>query len=149
MDIKIEYLKEEHLPFIEEIDNTCPHKPWSSVNELKKELENPIASYFVAVVDGKPVGYGGYWWVMFEAEITNIATHKDYRKMGIATKIIEKMVEKCAETSTSLLHLEVRESNESAINLYKKMGFVQDGFRKNYYNNKEHAILMTKEIEID
>ena len=146
--ITIEYLKAEHLPFIEEIDNTCPHKPWSP-SEFKKELENPIASYFVAVKDGKPVGYGGFWWVMFEAEITNIAVHKDFRKMGIATMIIEKMVEKCAQTSTSLLHLEVRESNESAINLYKKMGFVQDGFRKKYYNNTENAILMTKEIKID
>lgn len=146
--ITIEYLKAEHLPFIEEIDSTCPHKPWSPA-EFKKELENPIASYFVAVKDDKPVGYGGFWWVMFEAEITNIAVHKDFRKMGIATMIIEKMVEKCAQTSTSLLHLEVRESNESAINLYKKMGFVQDGFRKNYYNNTENAILMTKEIKID
>ena len=86
---------------------------------------------------------------MFEAEITNIAVHKDYRRMGIASKIIEKMVEKCAQTSTSLLHLEVRESNENAINLYTKMGFVQDGFRKNYYKNNENAILMTKEIKID
>lgn len=146
--ITIEYLKAEHLPFIAEIDSTCPHKPWSP-EEFKKELENPIANYFVALKDGKPVGYGGYWWVMFEAEITNIAVHKDFRKMGIATKLIEKMVEKCAKTSTSLLHLEVRESNESAINLYKKMGFVQDGFRKNYYNNTENAILMTKEIKID
>ena len=146
--ITIEYLKEEHLPFIEEIDLTCPHKPWSP-QEFKKELENPVASYFVAKLDDKVVGYGGYWWVMFEAEITNIAVHKDYRRMGIASKIIEKMVEKCAQTSTSLLHLEVRESNENAINLYTKMGFVQDGFRKNYYKNNENAILMTKEIKID
>ena len=146
--ITIEYLKEEHLPFIEEIDLTCPHKPWSPA-EFKKELENPIASYFVAKIDDRVVGYGGFWWVMFEAEITNIAIHKDYRRMGIASKIIDKMVEKCKDTSTSLLHLEVRESNEGAINLYKKMGFVQDGFRKNYYNNKENAILMTKEIKID
>lgn len=145
MDIEITYLKKEHLPFIEEIDNLCFHKPWS-ITEFEKEIENPIATYYVAVVNNKVVGYGGFWWVMFEAEITNIAVHPDFRKQGIAMKILQAMIKKCLETSTTLLHLEVRESNAPALSLYNKLGFKQDGLRKGYYSDGENAVLMTKEI---
>ena len=146
MDIQIVYLKKEHLDDIEEIDNLCFHKPWS-ITEFEKELENPIATYYVALCNNKVVGYGGFWWVMFEAEITNIAVHPDFRKQGIAQKILTAMEQKCKETSTTLIHLEVRESNTPARKLYEKVGFIQDGLRKGYYSDGENAVLMTKEIE--
>ena len=148
MNIEIEYLKPQHLTYIDEIDKLCFHKPWS-IDEFKKELENPIASYFVALCNEKVVAYGGFWWVMFEAEITNIAVHPDFRRNKIASRILDKMIEKCRETGTSKLHLEVREDNEKAISLYEKYGFKAVGLRKNYYSDNENAILMTKEIKLN
>ncbi len=145
---QIEIVKMErcHLDAIDEIDKTCFSNPWS-MKSLETELENPIANYFVALCDGKVAGYGGYWWVFFEGEITNIAVHEKFRRKGIASKILEAMIDKCIETDTSAIHLEVRVSNESAISLYKKFGFKEDGIRPKYYDNKEDALLMTKEIE--
>ena len=144
--IKIVPMEKCHLAAIDEIDKTCFSNPWS-LKSLETELENPIANYFVAIIDGKVAGYGGYWWVFFEGEITNIAVHEKYRRKGIASKILEAMIKKCIETDTSAIHLEVRVSNESAISLYRKFGFKEDGIRPKYYDNNEDALLMTKEIE--
>ena len=139
-------MKKCHLEAIDEIDKTCFSSPWS-MKSLETELNNPVANYFVALADGKVVGYGGYWWVFFEGEITNIAVHADYRRCGIASKIMDAMIEKCINTDTTALHLEVRVSNLNAIALYKKYGFTEDGIRPKYYDNKEDALLMTKEIK--
>ncbi len=138
-------MQESHLSEIDEIDKTCFSNPWS-LKSLQTELENPIANYYVALCDKKVVGYGGYWWVFFEGEITNIAVHKNYRRKGIASRILEAMIKNCVETDTTAIHLEVRVSNENAIALYKKFGFKEDGIRPKYYDNKEDALLMTKEI---
>ena len=143
--IQIVKMEKAHLEAIDEIDKTCFSNPWS-MKSLETELENPIANYFVATLNDKVVGYGGYWWVFFEGEITNIAVHGKYRRMGIASKILEAMIERCIETDTTAIHLEVRVSNENAIALYKKFGFREDGIRPKYYDNKEDALLMTKEI---
>ena len=51
---------------------------WSK-DAFKKELNNEVARYLVAKLDGKVVGYVGIWFVMDEGHITNVAVHSDYR----------------------------------------------------------------------
>ena len=55
------------------------------------------------------------------------------------------------DNSVESIQLEVRESNLRAINLYKSVGFTEDGIRKNYYpllntSKRENAILMSKSV---
>ena len=58
------------------------------------------------------------------------------------------MIDNAKEKKCKLIHLEVNENNLSAIKLYEKYNFKQDGLRKNYYNNgTENAILMTLNIK--
>lgn len=145
MDIKIVKLEEKHLPDLKGIDALSFSSPWSP-EEFKKELTNAIAHYFVAECDGKAVGYGGYWWTFDEAQITNIAVHPSFRRLGIAQKIIDAMVNSCDDGFVKTITLEVRESNMPARTLYEKMGFKIVGKRPKYYDRTEDAVLMTKEI---
>ena len=147
MTYKLEALSEKHLDGINEIDKFSFSRPWSA-ESFKSELTNPLAVYWVAVDDNDNViGYGGYWWIFDEANITNIAVHPDYRQKGIASAILKAMCDKCSVTDVLTLNLEVRVSNTPAQSLYKKFGFKEVGVRPKYYDNKEDAILMTKEIE--
>ena len=76
----------------------------------------------------------------------NLAVHPEYRKQGIGTELICQLVEKLKKNGSHSLMLEVRASNESAISVYHKLGFVEVGRRKNYYRNpKEDALILRKE----
>lgn len=73
-------------------------------------------------------------------EILAIATVEEYRNKGIAQELLDKI-------KTKDIFLEVRESNEKAINFYKKNDFKQISIRKGYYSDPtEDAIIMKMEV---
>ncbi len=144
--IKIEKLEEKHLDEIVAIEESCFSIPWSKT-AFQGELLNSNAFYFVATLDGKVVGYGGFWYIINEGHITNIAVHEDYRNQKIATQIVDAMIAQGKELIMIGLTLEVRVSNEGAIKFYEGKGFVEEGRRKNYYENKEDALIMWLNFE--
>ena len=143
----IEYLKMDatHVAQIAELEKICFSDPWS-LNSVTYELTNPLSTWFVAADGDKVVGYIGSQSVMDEADIMNVAVSPEYRRKGIAQGLIDTLVKALQEKGVVCLFLEVRASNESAINLYDKNGFLQVGRRKNYYHNpKEDALILRKE----
>ena len=79
----------------------------------------------------------------------NIAVHPDYRNQGVATGLIVGLIEELRKRGSHCLTLEVRASNETAIRLYRTLGFQEAGRRRNYYRNpREDALILRKEWEI-
>ena len=70
-----------------------------------------------------------------EAEIYTLATHPDYRRQGVASQLIEKLIVECLAQSVERIHLEVNETNFSAIEFYKEAGFTAYGRREKYYTS--------------
>ena len=65
--------------------------------------------------------------------------------MGIAEALMKEMEKRGMSKNVVTYFLEVRKSNEAAVNLYKKMGYVQIGVRKNFYEKPvEDALVMSK-----
>jgi len=90
------------------------------------------------------VGFAGFWLLVGEAHIINIAVREQYRQQGIGELLLISVIELTTELNASAITLEVRASNTTAQNLYRKYGFVEVGMRRGYYSdNKEDAILMT------
>jgi [ribosomal protein S18]-alanine N-acetyltransferase len=80
-----------------------------------------------------------------EWEIENIVVGKEFRRFGIATALLQAMFEAAKRADNPALHLEVRESNLAARQLYAKHGFHEIGKRPNYYGDPpEDAILYTR-----
>lgn len=124
------------------IENQCFSTPWSE-NSLREFVNTESSYVLTALVDDKTVGYIGMYHSFGEGDITNVAVMKDYRNLGIAKKLISELIALSRESGISVLRLEVRQSNISAISLYKKFGFFEVGIRKNYYSHpKENAVLM-------
>ena len=74
-----------------------------------------------------------------------MAVTRDRQKEGIGYFLVDSMLMLAAARGIHIVHLEVRESNGSARRLYQRLGFKEDGFRKNYYTEPvENAVLMTK-----
>ena len=77
---------------------------------------------------------------------TTIATHPDYRRQGIARKLLTYTLQSAMREGVQSSFLEVRESNLAAQDMYRKFGYVEVGRRKRYYrDNNEDAILMNLE----
>ena len=142
-DVIIRQAVPEDAEDIFEIEKICFPDPWS-LDSIRYELEeNPRAFYVVASYNGKVVGYAGLWWVVDEGHITNVAVLPGYRNRKIGEGIIHTLIE--YTIGEGILHhtLEVRRSNEPAINLYEKFGFEVEGVRKGYYRfGDEDALIM-------
>ena len=142
----IEYVRMDstHIDDVANLEKLCFTIPWSA-HSFDIELKNKVAYYLVAICDGSVVGYGGVWQVAGEGHITNIATHPQYRRMGVGAGILSKLIEFARTNNLEFLTLEVRKSNQAAQKLYEKFGFKVAGERKRYYeDNNEDAIIMTK-----
>ena len=81
-----------------------------------------------------------------ELELTEIVVKANYRKKGYGRRLIDWLVEHAVERGGRIMHLEVRTSNSSAIQLYTRMGFVKVGRRRGYYQDGEDAGLYSLEL---
>ncbi len=144
---KLVPMDKSHIAEIAQIERECFSDPWSEAS-LEEELYNPLCSFIVAQrPDGAVLGYAGLHAVMDEGYIDNVAVREDYRGGGIADDLVDVFV-RFGQEHLAFLTLEVRPSNEPAIQLYMKHGFVQVGRRNNYYENpREDAIIMTLEFK--
>ena len=133
-----------HLDEITRMETLCFSCPWS-YESLKNELTNPVAVYFIAEFDGRPVGYAGMHYVLDEGYIANIAVHPDFRCRGIATALMERLDAFAHDKALAMLSLEVRVSNSGAIRIYEKSGYQRVGVRRGFYEKpREDAYIMTK-----
>jgi len=141
-ELTIRRMKHDDLDSVLNVEKKSFITPWSKLMFLD-ELENIRARYFVAEVSGIIVGYAGFWIIMDEGHITNIAVDPSFRRMKIGSRLLEKIIETARENEVRALTLEVRKSNAAAISMYKKFGFKVEGIRKNYYSDThEDAYIM-------
>ncbi len=141
MEIIINKMTLSHLEQIKDILQTDFDNFWS-YNIFENELKNPNSRYFVAMCENEIVGFAGIWKAVDDIHITNIVTKITKRHMGIASKLLETLID-IAKKEKFNLTLEVKQSNINAIKLYEKYNFKKIGLRKNYYGQNENAIIMT------
>ena len=146
-NLNFEKMTEQHIKCIAELEKQSFSTPWSEA-ALSEELSNKFSRFFVALLNGEVVGYIGSHNVLGEVYITNVAVFPEYRCNGIGEKLIKRLIESVENEDADFITLEVRKSNVSAINLYKKCGFCMVGERKNFYEKPcEDAVLMTKNLK--
>ncbi len=124
---------------------------WSKESFLS-ELSNDLARYFTVFDEtGNLLGYCGFWQILEEAHITNIAVSKKCRRRHVGEALFVTIVEECYKNMAKYITLEVRISNRPAISLYEKYGFKSLGVRKGYYqdNNEDALIMWTENIFYD
>ena len=136
------------LPAVLEIDRLSFALPWPERSYRFELSENPAAHLMVAESAGENhraiVGYVGYWLIVDEAHISTIAVDPGLRGQGIGELLLSHALDGARNLGAEMATLEVRASNEAAINLYRKFGFQVVGRRAAYYrDNEEDALLMT------
>ncbi|HET7474200.1 MAG TPA: ribosomal protein S18-alanine N-acetyltransferase [Candidatus Limnocylindrales bacterium] len=146
MRLTIEPMRLEDLDEIQAIEGASFTTPWPE-NAYRSELmTNRLASYLVARVDGRIVGYGGMWLMVDEAHITTFAVHPLWRRQHVGERLLLAFLDLARDRHAREATLEVRLSNLAARRLYEKYGFRPVGLRPRYYSdNNEDALIMTTE----
>jgi ribosomal-protein-alanine N-acetyltransferase len=145
--VTIRTLQLRDLGAIEAIERDSYSTPWSRsmfAGELSKassvclgaleEDTDELVGYLIVS------RYVDAWHVM------NIAVDPNRRRAGVATALLERLFEVTAGDGRRGYTLEVRVSNQAAIDLYQRLGFQPRGIRRAYYaDNREDALIMWRD----
>jgi ribosomal-protein-alanine N-acetyltransferase len=164
----IEPMRLRDIGEVMEIERASFPSPWSARAYRHELLENDLSHYLVvrqrqmegaglsllgkvrrSLEVGKQLpilGYGGFWMMAGEAHVSTIAVQPNWRRQGIGELLLVAMLDRATELEANIATLEVRVSNVTAQNLYRKYGFRQVGLRRRYYRDSdEDALIMSTE----
>ena len=142
---------EEDLRGLLAVEEACFYSPWT-YEMYQAELQHPErSSLFIAKEpEGRIVGFCGCWQVLDELHINNLAVLPEWRRQGVASKILERVFAEGRNAGAVRATLEVRRSNEIARRLYERFGFTVTGVRRGYYQRPdEDALILWREGLLD
>ncbi|MCK4537030.1 MAG: ribosomal protein S18-alanine N-acetyltransferase [Desulfuromonadales bacterium] len=129
------------LSAILEIECACQEQPWSPAH-FEAELANPVSTVDVYLCQGEIAGFVCSWLIAGELQIQNLATSPTLRRRGIASRLLEHVLERSRHAGMETAWLEVRAGNLAAIDLYRRYGFQEEARRSDYYHDGEDALIM-------
>lgn len=139
----IRKMRREDVAEVAELERKIFPDAWSE-NALLETWKQRQTMLLIALEDRKIIGYLILYFVLEDGEIARIAVADEYRRKGVAGKMLRELALLCRENGVNRLMLDVRESNEPAKAFYVRQGFEVDGIRKDYYTNPvENAVLMS------
>ncbi len=144
MEIRIEPLQECYLDQVCALEEEVFSMPWHR-ESFQEMIEDKNACYLVALHQEEVVGACGLRNIVGDGEVTNVVTKKAYQNRGIGATLLNQLFSIGRTMGVEAYTLEVRVSNRPAIHLYQKLGFKEEGIRKNFYEKpREDALIMWK-----
>lgn len=132
---------ETDIPAVLCIEQRSSFHPWTET-AFRSELANPYSRLWVLKEGTLTLGYVCAWFMYDEGQIANVAVLPKHRRRGLGKALIAHVLYEARHHGICSLSLEVRRSNQVALELYKNFGFQEVGVRKRYYANDEDALLM-------
>ena len=142
----IEPMRERDLVDVVEIEEASGLNRWGYDAYRRELFTNPNSIMIVArnlLLGPAVVGFFAGWVVEDELHVNNVASHQDYRRIGIGRSLMEAAIDEAGRRGVAHVILEVRASNEAAQLLYRELGFNFVGRRRDYYRlPTEDALVM-------
>ncbi|MDR2352293.1 MAG: ribosomal protein S18-alanine N-acetyltransferase [Deltaproteobacteria bacterium] len=118
-------------------------QPWTMEN-FEEEISRAFSlSFGVFSLDNTLLGFIISWILGDEVHILNLAVRQKYQRQGLGTKLLQILIQLSRKKDCLTIYLDVNEFNSVARDLYRKIGFREEGYRPKYYSSTEGAILMT------
>lgn len=141
-EFTIRKMTADDIPAILAVETDVFTTTWSE-QAFIDEYNNPLTTYLLLCNSENVIGYAGFWLVVDEAQITNVAIKHDWQGLGLGRELMQALIKEARKLKALSISLEVRASNLVAQNLYISLGFQEVGIRPGYYlDNKETALLM-------
>lgn len=148
-EVRIRPMGTADLPRVMEIEYACYSMPWNE-STFRGLLRRSDADLFVVETAGVVAGYAVFWSVLDQGELGNVAVSPEWRRRGLARRLLDAVFARARERRIREVFLEVRVSNLGAQDLYRRYGFREVGRRRNYYMEPvEDALVMRKDLDPD
>lgn len=149
MSLKIEGITLKHLDRLYEIEKECFEKEAFTKQQIAYLLTDYNSVSLIAKLDDKIAGFiiGDVYFDRngFAGHIATIDVTSEYRRKGIAQKLLQELEKIFKEKGVRTSHLEVREGNIAALKLYQKLGYKKVAKLDKYYGNA-HGLYLRKEL---
>ena len=143
--VALRRLRTSDLDRIEELERESYPTPWSR-SMFAGELAKPSGICLGAFQGADMLGYLIVAKYVDAWHVMNVAVDLHYRGRGVARALLERLFELTMDDAERGYTLEVRVSNDVAVNLYSSLGFVETGVRRGYYtDNREDALIMWRD----
>lgn len=142
--VRIRPMLAEDVPRVAAIEREAFSVPWQE-STFRRLLGGRRIRAWTAVApeDGEPAGYAVMWFRGSGAQLGNLAVAGAHRRRGIGRRLVRRALRAARDSDARHLILEVRESNEAALALYRSLGFRLLGRRRAYYRSPaEDALVM-------
>lgn len=140
-------MNEHDLDAVAALEASIQAFPWSRGNFADSLLAGH--SVWVCRLGGDLIGFSVIMRVLDEAHLLNIGVCRRYQGQGYGARLLRHAMANALRHGASKLFLEVRPSNERAVELYRHFGFNQIGLRRGYYPaavGREDALVFDKEL---
>ena len=135
----------EDLDEVVDIETRVYSHPWTYGNFVDS-IKSGYQCWILRDADCRLIGYFFSMSVVDEVHLLNISVHGDLHGRGIGKRMLDKVVALAREHAMTSVLLEVRPSNQRAITIYQRYGFIRIGMRPAYYpaagDSREDAIVM-------
>jgi ribosomal-protein-alanine N-acetyltransferase len=140
----VRLLQSSDLRDVQQIEQRAMPAPWNEA-QLRAETEAGNGVALVAACDQQICGYAFFRTCHPECELLHLVVTPECRRRGVAGALLSHAFAGFSGQGYATCFLEVRSSNEAALHLYEKTGFLKVGTRKHYYSQPvEDALLMCR-----
>ncbi len=140
----------EAILTLEQVCAEAPHWSRSSwLEALSNDTEAaPTRAGFVAEKGGGIIGFAVASSAGELAELESVAVSKPVRCQGVGKALCRQVMDWSRDRGAKTIELEVRASSDSALALYRSLGFIEQGRRRGYYHNPaDDAVLMSAALQ--
>ena len=148
INTKYRYMQEADIEISRDIEINSNPVPWTEKNFLDclqkeyycliQEFDNEVSGFAIQTIS------------LDESHLLNIGIREAFRNKGLGQDLLDQIVHASKSMGSKKIFLEVRVSNEPAIELYSKSGFKRVSIRKSYYrlpDGREDALVMAKRLK--
>ena len=147
MNLRIIQLGIIHLNDCMDLDQKSLNGLWSK-SQWERELADPkrICLGIKELKTKKLLGLCSAWLVIDELHITSLAVHPKHQRKGLGKILISDLIKRSNSLLINHIHLEVKDTNKTAKDFYKSMGFKIVGTRSQFYKDGSNAVILTKQL---
>lgn len=129
----------DQIDMIEQEVFTHPFPKSVFINDYSN---NSFSRYIKLTMNNEIIGYCAAWFIFEDCQIISIGIKQAYQRQGFGILLMKEVMKQAKDEGCESITLEVRFSNEKAINMYVQLGFYKISVRKGYYEDGENAYLM-------
>ena len=136
------------LDGIVQIERAVNPFPWGE--EALRDMIASSGHHLMSLREGRVVGFLLSSFVLDEAQLLLIGVSPDWQGVGVGGQLLKELINRSQDQGQKFIYLEVRSGNERAIRLYRSLGFIDIGVRRDYYPGlvgREDAIVMSLQLD--